>query len=169
MPHTRAKRRAAARDMARDEIFSGESNDDRDMLSIAAASYNPERHDEDSVFFDNSYTGPSERELSGGCNRCGGFDDCYCPDPPTKKERRDYEATKGPRWDLLATFDGLHEFPARDKSSRNMAQLLSCLRMPGELTIDVKLVKHVDGYDDREYMFTIPGTRNIVTQGLTAS
>lgn len=40
--------------------------------------YNPERHDPDSVFFDDSYVGPSERELGGGCNRCGGPDDCYC-------------------------------------------------------------------------------------------
>lgn len=43
--------------------------------------YNPERHDPDSIFFDDSYVGPSERKLSGGCNRCGGFDDCYCDDP----------------------------------------------------------------------------------------
>lgn len=40
--------------------------------------YIPERHDPDSLFFDDSYVGPSERELMGGCNRCGGLDDCYC-------------------------------------------------------------------------------------------
>lgn len=40
--------------------------------------YDPERHDPDSIFFDDSYVGPSERELNGGCNRCGGMDDCYC-------------------------------------------------------------------------------------------
>jgi hypothetical protein len=40
--------------------------------------YDPERHDPDSVFFDDSYVGPSELELGGGCNRCGSPDDCYC-------------------------------------------------------------------------------------------
>lgn len=49
-----------------------------DMLTVAGRMYNPERHDPDSIFFDDSYTGPSERELLGGCNRCGGLDDCYC-------------------------------------------------------------------------------------------
>lgn len=50
------------------------------MTGADLRGYNPERHDPDSVFFDDSYVGPSERELSGGCNRCGGFDDCYCVD-----------------------------------------------------------------------------------------
>jgi hypothetical protein len=40
--------------------------------------YNPERHDPDSVFFDDSYVGASELELGGGCNRCGCPDDCMC-------------------------------------------------------------------------------------------
>lgn len=51
-----------------------------DILVQAGRAYDPERHDPDSVFFDDSYTGPSERELMGGCNRCGGLDDCYCMD-----------------------------------------------------------------------------------------
>ena len=49
-----------------------------DPLVIAGRMYDPERHDPDSIFFDDSYIGPSERELMGGCNRCGGLDDCYC-------------------------------------------------------------------------------------------
>lgn len=50
------------------------------LLEEAARAYDPYRHDPDSVGFDDSYTGPSERELMGGCNRCGGLDDCYCMD-----------------------------------------------------------------------------------------
>jgi hypothetical protein len=37
-----------------------------------------ERDDPDSVFYDGRYTGPSEFELGGGCNRCGCPDDCMC-------------------------------------------------------------------------------------------
>lgn len=48
------------------------------MLWEAGQAYDPERHDPDSIFFDDSYVGPSERSLNGGCNRCGGWDDCYC-------------------------------------------------------------------------------------------
>jgi hypothetical protein len=48
------------------------------MFAVAAVAYDPERHDPDSVFFDDSYVGPSELELGGGCNRCGSPDDCYC-------------------------------------------------------------------------------------------
>lgn len=40
--------------------------------------YDEYRHDPDSIGFDDSYTGPSELELGGGCNRCGAPDDCYC-------------------------------------------------------------------------------------------
>lgn len=57
------------------------TDEQRDLLADAGRAYDPYRHDEDSIGFDNSYTGPSERELNGGCNRCGGWDDCYCPDP----------------------------------------------------------------------------------------
>lgn len=49
-----------------------------DRMKAAAAAYNIDIHDEDSVWFRDTYTGPSERELMGGCNRCGGMDDCYC-------------------------------------------------------------------------------------------
>jgi hypothetical protein len=48
------------------------------LFGIAAVAYDPDRHDPESVFFEDSYVGPSERELSGGCNQCGGWDDCYC-------------------------------------------------------------------------------------------
>ena len=40
--------------------------------------YDAYRHDPDSIGFDNSYTGPSELELGGGCTRCGCPDDCLC-------------------------------------------------------------------------------------------
>lgn len=40
--------------------------------------YDPMYHDPDSVYFNDSYVGPSELELGGGCNRCGVPDDCYC-------------------------------------------------------------------------------------------
>ena len=49
-----------------------------ELMEQAGRAYDPERHDPDSVFFDDSYTGPSELELGGGCNRCGSPDDCYC-------------------------------------------------------------------------------------------
>lgn len=49
-----------------------------DPLVVAGRMYDPYRHDPDSIDFDNSYTGPSELELGGGCNRCGSPDDCYC-------------------------------------------------------------------------------------------
>jgi hypothetical protein len=48
------------------------------MMEAAGKAYDPERHDPESVFFDDSYTGPSEIELGGGCTRCGVPDDCYC-------------------------------------------------------------------------------------------
>ena len=51
---------------------------EEDLLSVAGRMYDPERHDPDSIFFDDSYVGPSELELGGGCNRCGAPDDCYC-------------------------------------------------------------------------------------------
>jgi len=49
-----------------------------DALAEAGQGYDPERHDPDSVFFDDSYVGPSELELGGGCSRCGCPDDCMC-------------------------------------------------------------------------------------------
>jgi hypothetical protein len=49
-----------------------------ELMAQAVATYDPERHDEDSVYFDDSYTGPSELELGGGCSRCGCPDDCMC-------------------------------------------------------------------------------------------
>lgn len=52
-----------------------------DLLKAAGKTYDSYRHDPDSIGFDNSYTGPSERDLMGGCKRCGGLDDCYCPSP----------------------------------------------------------------------------------------
>lgn len=53
----------------------------REQMEDATRAYDPYRHDPDSIGFDDSYVGPSERELMGGCNRCGGMDDCYCPSP----------------------------------------------------------------------------------------
>lgn len=47
-------------------------------LAVAGRMYDPYRHDPDSIGFNDSYTGPSELELGGGCNRCGSPDDCYC-------------------------------------------------------------------------------------------
>lgn len=59
-------------------IADGNPEQEEDLLDVAGRMYDPERHDPDSIFFDDSYTGPSERDLMGGCNRCGGLDDCYC-------------------------------------------------------------------------------------------
>ena len=62
----------------RDLIEKYGTCDQHELMRIAAKMYDADRHDEDSIYFDDSYTGPSERELNGGCNRCGGWDDCYC-------------------------------------------------------------------------------------------
>jgi hypothetical protein len=48
------------------------------LMEEARKAYNPDIHDPDSVFFKDTYVGPSELELGGGCNRCGSPDDCYC-------------------------------------------------------------------------------------------
>jgi hypothetical protein len=48
------------------------------LMDEAGRTYDPDIHDPESVFFRDTYTGPSELELGGGCNRCGSPDDCYC-------------------------------------------------------------------------------------------
>lgn len=60
-----------------DEVIA-EREEHAKSIAERTRGYDPERHDPDSVFYDGSYTGPSELELGGGCNRCGCPDDCMC-------------------------------------------------------------------------------------------
>lgn len=62
---------------------------ERKGWSLSGDTYDEYRHDPDSIGFDDSYTGPSERELMGGCNRCGGMDDCYCPSPEEIRQQEE--------------------------------------------------------------------------------
>lgn len=76
---------------------------------VELGNYDPEIHDEDSVFFRDTYTGPSELELGGGCTRCGCPDDCMCEPPPTRRELRDYTLRDRPWWDIALHITGLEK------------------------------------------------------------
>lgn len=59
-----------------DEVLA-EREEQAKSIAERTRGYDPERHDPDSVFYDGTYTGPSELALSGGCDRCN-CDDCMC-------------------------------------------------------------------------------------------